>query len=340
MNRQFGALGVALPALEAIERPMVAPPAEPLERLIPAYTQALLAQAAANPKLVALDADLILDTGLIPFQKAYPDRFVECGIAEQDMVSQAGGMALIGLLPVVHSFACFLSTRPNEQIYNNATEQTKIIYVGSLAGVVPAGPGHSHQAVRDISALGGVPGLTMVEPCCEAEVGLLLDWAVNQNPASSYLRLMSLPWRVPYSLPVDYRPQAGQGVWLREGVDAAIIGYGPVLLAAAHDAAVRLQEERGLSVAVVNLPWLNDVDPVWLKAALKGIPLLLSLDNHYAVGGQGDRIASAMAGGSFETRLHRLQVEGVPKSGANAEILALHRLDCDAIFAAIETALA
>ena len=87
-----------------------------------------------------------------------PDRFFECGIAEQDMVSQAGAMALAGLLPVVHSFACFLSTRPNEQIYNNATEGSKVIYVGSLAGIVPGGPGHSHQSVRDISALGAMPG--------------------------------------------------------------------------------------------------------------------------------------------------------------------------------------
>ncbi len=70
------------------------------------------------------------------------------------MVSQAGAMALAGLLPVVHSFACFLTPRANEQIYNNATEGTKVIYVGSLAGLVPGGPGHSHQSVRDIALMG------------------------------------------------------------------------------------------------------------------------------------------------------------------------------------------
>src|SRR5690606_15430229 len=136
-------------------------------RLVAAYGRALLDQAERHPELVVLDADLVLDTGLIPFRERYPERFVECGIAEQDMVSVAGGMALRGALPVVHSFACFLSARPNEQIYNNATERTRVVYVGSLAGVVPGGPGHSHQAVRDIAALGGVPGLIMLEPSCE-----------------------------------------------------------------------------------------------------------------------------------------------------------------------------
>ncbi|MGO8655465.1 transketolase, partial [Rhizobium ruizarguesonis] len=125
---------------------------------------------------------------------------------------------------------CFLSTLPNEQIYNNATEKTKIIYVGSLAGVVPGGPGHSHQSVRDISALAAMPGMALVEPSCDAEVGLLLDWCVNEAPGSSYIRLISVPWEVEYSLPADYRPTKGRGLTLAEGEDVAIIGYGPVLL--------------------------------------------------------------------------------------------------------------
>ena len=113
---------------------------------------------------MALDADLMLDCGLIPFRDKFPERFIECGIAEQDMLSMASGLALRGMLPVVHSFACFLSTRPNEHFYNNATEKTKIIYVGSLAGLLPSGPGHSHQSVRDISILSSVPDLVLMNP--------------------------------------------------------------------------------------------------------------------------------------------------------------------------------
>ena len=111
-----------------------------------------------------LDADLILDTGLIPFSERFSSRFFECGIAEQDMVSQAGALALKGFLPIAHSFASFLSARPREQIYNNSSEQTKIVYVGSLAGVLPAGPGHSHQAVSDIASLGHIPSLSVLVP--------------------------------------------------------------------------------------------------------------------------------------------------------------------------------
>src|SRR3712207_2730008 len=126
------------------------------------------------------------------------------------MVSQASGLALRGLLPVVHSFACFLSARPNEQVYNQATERTKVVYVGSLAGVVPGGPGHSHQAVRDIAALAAMPGLVLLEPSCERETELATAYALNDAEGSGYLRLVSIPCRVPYALPADYRLELGK----------------------------------------------------------------------------------------------------------------------------------
>ena len=135
-----------------------------VHRLMTAYEDELVCQAEANDKIVVFNADLVKDCGLIAFQERFPERFVECGIAEQDMVSQASGLAQMGLLPLCHSFACFLSTRPNEQIYNAATEHEKVIYAGSLAGLLPGGPGHSHQSVRDISALGAVPGCRWWNP--------------------------------------------------------------------------------------------------------------------------------------------------------------------------------
>ena len=110
------------------------------------------------------------------------------------MVSQAGGIALQGLLPIVHSFACFLSSRPNEQIYNNATEGKKIIYVGSLAGLLPAGPGHSHQGVRDIASILGIPNMTIIEPINAKQLALALNWSVNDNQESVYMRLTSIPY--------------------------------------------------------------------------------------------------------------------------------------------------
>jgi transketolase len=330
-NAGLRALGFATLELESVTRPAAVLPDNP-QRLVGAYSQALIEQARRNPRIVALDADLILDTGLIPFQKEFPDRFVECGIAEQDMVSQAGGMALQGLLPVVHSFACFLSARPNEQIYTNATELTKIVYVGSLAGVVPGGPGHSHQAVRDISALAAVPGLVLIEPSCEAEVGMLLDWSIDINQKSSYLRLVSLPWVVPYSLPSGYRPELGKGVTLVEGCGAAVIAYGPVMLSAAVQAAGMLKDRYGLELKVINLPWLNCIDQEWLLAATENCLEIFALDNHYLTGGQGDRIAAVLAAERpNQRRLHRFGITDVPACGLNNEVLGRHGLDAEAL---------
>ena len=340
LQQHMSAAGAAALGFETIEREATAPPPTTAQRLIPAYTRALLEQAEKHPNLVALDADLILDTGLIPFRERFPERFFECGIAEQDMVSTAGGMALKGLLPVVHSFACFLSTRPNEQIYNNATERTKIIYVGSLAGVVPGGPGHSHQAVRDISALAAMPGMTLVEPSCEAEVGPLLDWCINEAPGNCYIRLVSLPWEIPYELPRGYRPKYGQGMTIVEGADIAIITYGPVMLSAAVKAADIFAKEKGLSVRVINLPWLNIVDSGWLKTAIGSCRHLLCLDNHYVIGGQGAELSRTMAQwDSRRAQVHHLGLEDVPPSGTNQEVLSRIRLDTSAIVEALGKAL-
>jgi transketolase len=295
------------------------------QRLVPTYGEALIEAAAREPRLVALDADLRLDTGLVGFRERYPDRFFECGIAEQDMVSQAGTMALAGLLPVVHSFACFLSTRPNEQIYNNATEHTKVIYHASLAGLIPAGPGHSHQSVRDISALGSVPGLVLIQPSDELETRLALRWAVEENPASTYLRLTTPPRDVPYSLPPGYRLQVGRGVVLRPGREGVIIAYGPVMLAEAFKAA-ELLEGRGRSLSVVNLPWLNRVDDDWLAGLLQGQDRLFMVEDHYPELGQGALVTQALSrlGLSIQTQIYG--VEGVPACGQNDEVLDHHGL--------------
>lgn len=302
-----------------------------VERLVEAYSRALIEQAKNNRRIVALDADLVLDTGLIPFREQYSDRFVECGIAEQDMVSQAGGMALGGLLPVVHSFACFLSARPNEQIFNNSTEKTRIVYVGSLAGLLPGGPGHSHQAVRDISTLAAVPDLELIEPCCSAELPLVLDYCLNKAPGSTYLRLVSIPCEIPYGLPANYGLERGRGTVLRNGSDVVIIGYGPILLNKAWQAAELLIED-SISVRLVNLPWLNRFDVQWLEKAMHGCKLLVTLDNHLLIGGQGEMLVAALAGaGVVLPKVVQLGVSGIPVCGMNEEVLCAHGLDSKSI---------
>ncbi|MFT3765683.1 MAG: transketolase C-terminal domain-containing protein [Minicystis sp.] len=336
IRRRWEAGGLPTLSLETTERPAIKPPAKPPQRLIPAYSDALLATVRANPKVMVLDADLMVDTGQKPSRDACPDQFVECGIAEMDMVSQAGGMALRGLVPICHSFACFMPTRANEHIYNNATEHTKVIYVASLAGCVPGGPGHSHQSVRDISAVAAVPGLVMIEPSCEAEVPLALAHCVSGTKGSGYLRLVSVPWDVPFALPEGYALVEGRGVALTEGSDVVVFGYGPVLLSEAYRAAEALRGEIG--VKVVNLPWLNRVDPAWLVSTVGASRHVVTLDNHYRLGGQGDLVASALAVAGSGARVHKVGLDEVPACGTNAEVLRHHGLDVESLVARIRAA--
>ena len=304
-----------------------------LQHLIKAYSEELIKQARNNSKIVALDADLILDTGLIPFQSEFPDRLIECGIAEQDMVSQAGGMALEGMIPIVHSFSCFLSARSNEQIYNNASEKTKIIYVGSLAGVIPGGPGHSHQAVRDISSLAAIPGLCLMEPCCEEEVGMLLNWAINNNNSSSYLRLVSVPINIPYKLPENYKPEFGKGVALSEGNDAIIIAYGPVMLSISFEVASLFQQRSSKLIKVINLPWLKDINEKWLVNEVAKYNLVVCLDNHYIEGGQGGRITEILSNKSDgNKKIIRIGLKDFPVCGTNEEVLHEHSMNSEYIY--------
>jgi transketolase len=327
-------------ALESTDRPALPLPAAEPERLIPAYTRALVQALERTPALVALDADLMVDTGQADARERFSERWFECGIAEMDMVSVAGGMARSGLLPVCHSFACFLSTRANEQIYNNATERTKVVYVMSLAGLLPAGPGHSHQSVRDISALAAVPGLTLISPGSAAEVQAALEWCVAGTDESSVLRLESVPCEVPYRVPAGYRLSQGIGVELRPGSDAVFIGYGPVLLSEAFRAAEALERD-GLSVAVVNLPWLNRVDPDWLARTVIDRRHVFALDNHLATGGQGQMLAATLATLGLEAppRMHLCGVAGIPVCGTNREVLRAHRLDAESLAERVKAAL-
>src|SRR5687767_4183627 len=299
------------------------------QNLINAYKDALVAQADRHPGIVVLDADLVKDCGLVPFAQKYPDRFVECGIAEQDMVSMACGLAHRGALPIVHSFACFLSARPNEQIYNQCSEGSKVIYVGSLAGLLPGGPGHSHQSVRDIAALGSVPNLVLAEPAAEAEARALFDHFVNRCRESAYLRLVSVKWPVPFGYPAGQPIEQGRGWVVREGEDVVVIGYGPWLLSNAWHAAEQVEQESGATIRLVNLPWLNRVDDAWLRDTIGQCRSIVTLDNHYVRGGQGEMLGAAIAELGLQpgVRLTRIGVTELPECGANDEVLAYHGLD-------------
>ncbi len=332
VNDRLESLGQPRVALESAPLPVRIAPKQP-EKIVLAYGDELLAMARDRKDIIVMDADLLSDCGIEAFKAELPERFIECGIAEQHMVSAAGGMALRGMLPVVHSFACFLSTRANEHIYNNATEKTKIIYTATLAGLVPSGPGHSHQSVRDISAVGAVPGLLAFEPCSEKEARLAIRWAVEQNPASTYLRFCNVPLDLPYAMPADYALHVGRGLTLRHGTDVAIIGYGTILLTNAWKAADELAAQ-GISAAVIDLPWLNRVDDTWVKT-LGAYKQVLTLDNHYVEYSQGVMIAAAMARNGVRSEVSAIGLTEIPACGSNVDVLAHHGLDAAGIARAV-----
>ena len=339
-QRLFEAAGLGTLATHTGRRPARREPRD-TQNLIAAYRDSLVDQGGRDGRLIVLDADLVKDCGLVPFAQTYPERFVECGIAEQDMVSMACGMAHRGYLPVAHSFACFLAARPNEQIYNQCSEGSKVIYVGSLAGLLPGGPGHSHQSVRDIGALGSVPGLVLAEPAVEAEVAALFDYFVNTAAESAYLRLVSVKWPVPFAYPAGHRVQVGRGWTVRDGSDLVVFGYGPWLLANAWHAAEEVQREAGATVRLVNLPWLNRVDPVWLRDTIGSARQVVTLDNHYLVGGQGQMLAAAVARLGLDpgVTVSSLGVTELPECGTNDEVLEYHGLDIPSLAAAFTAAL-
>jgi transketolase len=288
------------------------------EYVAAAYGEELLELAQRTPGLVVLDADLASDCRIRPFELAQPDRFVEVGIAEQDLVSMAAGLARQGLLPVVNSFAGFLASRANEQIYNQASEGTKVVYALHYAGLIPAGPGKSHQSIRDVSLLAALPGMTIVQPGNAAETRELLRWAVEDADENVAIRLAIGPSPRRIELPSG-EVSPGRGAVLREGTDALLFAYGPVMLHEALGAA----ETLGVSVQVVNMPWLNRVDSGWLAELVEPFAEIFVVEDHAPVGALGDVLRRELEGRALTV----FGVEGWPACGTPPEALRFHGLD-------------
>ena len=291
------------------------------EYVVEAYGEALVELGGRHERLVVLDADLASDCRVRAFELAFPERFVECGIAEQDMVSTAAGLARHGYLPVVNSFASFVASRANEQIYNQSSEGTKVVYALHYAGLIPAGPGKSHQSLRDLSLLGALPGMTVVQPGNAKETAALLRWAVEDADGNVALRIAIGP--SPRRIELPGPPELGRGTVLREGRDAVLVAYGPVLLHEALLASELLAENGGPGLRVVALPWLNRFDAEWLAAEVASFDQIFVLEDHSPVGGLGDGLRRMLDGRAFSV----LGVEGWPACGTPEEALRFHGLD-------------
>ncbi len=346
IEERLEALGLAPLALERVdaeEAPAAVLEGEPEsgagvrtsvtdEYVVEAYGEALVELGGQHERLVVLDADLASDCRVRAFELAFPERFLECGIAEQDMVSTAAGLAREGLLPVVNSFAAFLASRANEQIYNQASEGSKVIYALHYAGLIPAGPGKSHQSLRDVSLLAALPNVTVVQPANAAETRALLRWAVLDAESSVGIRLAIGPSPRRIDVPGEVEP--GCGSTLRAGADAVLFAYGPVML---HEAlmASEVLEQRGAGLAVVALPWLNRFDHGWLAEAVAPYDQVFVLEDHAAVGGLGDALRRELDARPITV----FGVEGWPACGTPQEALRFHRLDGASLAERIRTQL-
>jgi transketolase len=260
--------------------------------------------------LVVLDADLSEDCGLREFEKKFPERFIQCGIAEQNMVSIAGSMP--DKLPVVNTYAAFLTSRANEQIFNNCSQHSKVIYAGHLAGLLPGRPGKSHQAVRDISLLMSIPNLTLFAPCNGVELDKFLSWAAKDKD-SSYVRIEHAPARHDIKLPATYKFEMGKGFVLGAGHDVALITYGPLMLAECREAMYTLHKFR-INARVINMPWLNCVDAGWLRKAVGPCKHVFVVENHSIHGGLSSVISKLMP-------VRTIGVIGFGQSGENLDVL-------------------
>lgn len=301
-----------------------------------AYGQALVDLAPRHPEMVVLDGDLAIDCHIRNFEMTHGTRFVENGIAEQDMASAAGGFALSGMLPVVNSFATFLSARANEQIYNNSCERTRIIYAMHYAGLIPAGPGATHQSVRDISLVGALQNFSVIEPCNADEARAIVEYAVERATENVVIRLVIGPSPRQITLPAGYALTPGQGAVLADGADAVLFAYGPVMLHEALGAQEQLAAG-GFRLRVVNMPWLTKVDGEWLRGVVQGYRHVFVLDDHAPVGGLGDTMLNAMNDhGLLDGRTFRkIAVEGHPACGTPDQVLAFHGLDAAGLAARI-----
>lgn len=298
------------------------------ERIVDVYAQALVDWGEKREDIIVLDADLSADCGLRPFEKKFPDRFVENGIAEQDMVSMAGGLALQKMLPIINTFGAFLGSRANEQIYNNATENTKIIYVCHYAGLIPAGPGKSHQSVRDIALFATLPNCVILEPCNAKETKQILSWCIQEASENCMIRLVITPSPQIISLPDNYQVTLGKGVILKEGTDVILFAYGPIMLNEAL-LAHEILKDKNISLKVVNLPWLNKVNKDWLEKTVGDCKIFGIIDNHFAFGGLKDTILrTVMSSDNLKNRkIISFAINDYPAWGTSEEVLNFHKLN-------------
>ena len=229
--------------------------------------------------------------------------------------------------PIVNSFASFLTARANEQIYNNATENTKIIYLSLYAGLLPAGAGKSHQSLRDISALSSIPNMKIFHPLNYKETAQFLNIVLKEKYNSSIRLNIGPPPTNIKEMKKKINFKYGRGSELIKGKDILIFGYGQYLIDEAIKASKILNKQ--ISCNLINMSSINSFDLKWLKNKVKKYYKILILDDHNIVGGLGDTLISFLTVNNLikNKKVKKLGVTEFPKCGSKEEVLKHHKLD-------------
>ena len=296
-----------------------------------AYGEALAELGKVNDMVVALDADLSKSTMTATFQKAFPDRFFNIGIAEANMVDMAAGMSTMGLIPFCSTFAMFGAGRVYEQIRNSiAYPRLNVKLCMSHAGVSVGEDGASHQCLEDLALMRVIPGMTVICPADANETRKAV-FAAAEMEGPVYIRLARLATPV---FEEDYPFEIGKANVLREGTDVAVFATGLMVSEALK--AADLLAAQGISAAVINVHTVKPIDSDCVAEWTRKCGRVVTVEEHSVIGGLGDAVAGVLMG-KVDCAFRKIGVQDqFGQSGKAWEVLAEYGLTAPQIAESIK----
>lgn len=293
------------------------------------YGNALVELGKEHEDLVVLDADLAGATKTELFKKAFPDRFMDCGIAEANMTGIAAGLATCGKVPFISSFAMFAAGRAYEQVRNSIGYPHLNVKIGAThAGISVGEDGATHQCLEDLALMRGIPGMVVINPCDDVEARAAVK-AAYAYVGPVYLRFGRLA--IPVINDADtYRFEIGKGVVLKEGSDVTILATGLEVSEALE--AAKLLAADGISAEVINIHTIKPLDTELVTSSAKKTGRVVTVEEHSVIGGLGGAVSEVLSE-QAPTRLMRIGINDVfGESGPAAELITKYGLDAESIY--------
>lgn len=280
--------------------------AETSKEMRAVYADTLIALAKDDPDIVVVEADLMRATGTGPFAKAFPDRAVNVGVAEANLVGVASGLSSMGKIPFAATFGCFASRRAYDQFFLSANyARLNVKLVGTDPGVCAAFNGGTHMPFEDLALMRAIPGLTIVEPSDPVSLAAFVSLSAAYR-GCVYIRLQRKAAPAVYAEGETF--EFGKSKVLREGSDAVVVALGAVMVGEALKAAALLEAE-GVSVTVIDALSLKPLDVPLILEYGRGCGKIVTAENHQIIGGLGAAVAEAIAESDCRIRLKRVGVE-------------------------------